>query len=83
MLALAGRITFCFNYKSEEPSRATENHNIRPDLLSYKGQSEASVCLKGCLHSGLVVTPMSPAYTPPEIARQLEASQATVLVSHR
>jgi hypothetical protein len=26
---------------------------------------------------------MSQAYTPAEIARQLEASQATVLVSHR
>ena len=34
------------------------------------------------MHSGLVITPMNPAYTAPEISRQLVASKATVLVTH-
>jgi len=43
---------------------------------------EFPLVVQGALHSGLTITPMNPAYTPPEISRQLKASKATVLVTH-
>ena len=39
--------------------------------------------VKGCLHSGIAITTLNPAYTAHEISRQLLASRATAIVSHR
>jgi len=49
---------------------------LLPNCLEYP------LLVQGCLHSGLVVTPMNPAYTAPEIARQLLASNAKALFTH-
>jgi len=49
---------------------------LLPNCIEYP------LIVQGALHSGLTITPMNPAYTAPEISRQLKASNATVLITH-
>jgi len=49
---------------------------LLPNCLEYP------LLVQGCLHSGLTITPMNPAYTAHEISRQLNASKAKVLFTH-
>ena len=42
---------------------------------------EYAVVVLGTLHAGLTITTMNPIYTPHELAHQLNASKAKVLVT--
>lgn len=46
---------------------------ILPNCIEYP------VIVAGCLHAGLTVTTVNPAYTVSEIAHQLQAAKADVL----
>ena len=49
---------------------------VLPNCLEYPA------LVAGCLHAGLTVSPVNPAYTGPEISRQLAASAARLVVCH-
>ena len=56
------------------------------DVLAVMGLNspEYALCMVGAFKQGIIVSPISAAYTPPEITRQLEMSEAKkILIEKR
>ena len=56
------------------------------DVLAVMGLNspEYALCMVGAFKQGIIVTPISASYTPPEITRQLEMSEAKkILIEKR
>ena len=56
------------------------------DVLAIMGLNspEYALCMIGAFKQGITVTPISASYTPPEITRQLEMSEAKkILIEKR